>query len=124
MRDSLIVLAVVGASLPLIHAAHTRRTRRALLLASARGPRSRSASGGRSGSSRSVEWRYYGFSSRGVEADTAAAETPIVAGSPAVGSVVSILPDDSVAAVVNGRVYWKSGSVWYEPQSTGPRVTY
>ena len=44
--------------------------------------------------------------------------------SPAVGSIVSTLPDDCVTTVVNGCVYRQCGSVWYQPQYTGSDVTY
>jgi hypothetical protein len=72
-----------------------------------------------------AEWRYYGFSSRMLETDGSTAEpADVVAHSPAVGSVVSILPDGCVTTVVNGRVYRRCGSVWYQRQSTGSDVTY
>ena len=55
-------------------------------------------------SGRFAEWRYYGFSNHAAEADASAAEPSrdVVASSPAVGSVVTILPDDCVTTVVNG----------------------
>ena len=155
MRSSLIVLAVVLATLRFLEASLARRTRRASIvpvwrrrrsggvsvseLSLKEGPafRGKSAEGGRKRegrdaeaggdreSSRFAEWRYYGFSNHPSEADASVAEDPeIVASSPAVGSVVTILPDDSVTTVVNGRVYRRCGSVWYQRQSIGSNVTY
>jgi hypothetical protein len=88
------------------------------------GGRNTAAIGDRA-SSRFAEWRYYGFSGHIAEADDADVESPdVVASSPSVGSVVSILPDDCVTTVVNGRVYRQCGSVWYQRQYTGSKVTY
>jgi hypothetical protein len=75
--------------------------------------------------SRFAEWRYYGFRSHIAEVDDSSSESQDdVATSPAVGSVVSILPDDCVTTVVNGRVYCQCGRVWYQQQNTGAKVTY
>ena len=76
-------------------------------------------------SGRFTEWRYYGFRNQPAEAE-ASVEDPseVVASSPAVGSVVSILPDDCVTTVVNGCEYRQCGSVWYQRQYTGSNVTY
>jgi hypothetical protein len=74
-------------------------------------------------SDRLAEWRYYGFSGRGTEASNREAPE-VVASPPAVGSIVTILPDDCVTTVVNGHVYRQCGSVWYQRQDTGSKVTY
>ena len=155
MRSSLIVLAVVLATLRFLEASLARRTRRAPIvpvwrrrrsggvsvseLSLQEGPafRGKSAEGGRKRegrdagaggdreSSRFAEWRYYGFSNHPSEADASVAEDPdIVASSPAVGSVVTILPDDCVTTVVNGCVYRQCGSVWYQRQYTGSSDTW
>jgi len=125
MRSSLIVLAILLATLRVVRLALARRARGVVLVPAA--PRIRIATGraGDRTSSRFAEWRYYGFSSRVPEmGGTTVEPTDVVASSPAVGSVVSILPDDCVTAVVNGRVYRRCGSVWYQRQSTGSDVTY
>ena len=155
MRSSLIVLAVVLATLRFIEASLARRVRRASIVPvrsrrwsaglevsalslkegpafpgkSAEGARKREGrdaeAGGDRESSRFAEWRYYGFSNHPSEADASVAADPeIVASSPAVGSVVTILPDDCVTAVVNGRVYRQRGSVWYQRQYTGSSDTW
>ena len=62
---------------------------------------------------------------RTADADASDAEpSQVVASSPEVGSVVSILPDGCVTRVVNGCVYRQCGSVWYQRQYTGSDVTY
>ena len=75
-----------------------------------------------------ADWRYYGFNSHAAAAedagDDARTEPHVVAGSPAVGSVVSTLPDDSVTTIVKGRVYRRCGHVWYQRRNTGSDVTY
>ena len=154
MRSSLLVLAIVLASLHLVRGALARRRREsfapsgggsrltALVDASAfslgdgsvvrSGPsemgRKRLAKGtaakGDAASSRFADWRYYGFSSHGSEADAAVAKEASVAASPAVGSVVSSLPDGCINVVVDGGVYWHCGSVWYQLQYTGSDVSY
>ena len=155
MRSSLIVLAVILATLRVVQLLLARRMRRAALVAAVRrdgaaaGRESelslaglvalrrgaaeagrmrgakRAAAGGDGPSSRFTEWRYYGFSSRPADPDASVAEPPeVVASSPEVGSVVSILPDGCVTTVVNGRVYRQCGSVWYQRQYTGSDVTY
>jgi len=155
MRSSLIVLAVVLATLRLIEASLARRVRRASIVpvwrrrtsaglevsalrlkegpafrgTSAGGARKREGrdveAGGDRESSRFAEWRYYGFSHHASEADASVAENhEIVASSPAVGSVVTILPDDCVTTVVNGCVYRQSGSVWYRRQYSGSSDTW
>jgi hypothetical protein len=154
MRSSLILLAIVLATLRLVQAALGRRVRSASLVPTARRRGSevgavelrlvegvvlqsgtaepgrrragRKAAGpGDRTSGRFAEWRYYGFSGRAPEADASVAEpTDIVAGSPAIGSVVTTLPDDCVNSVVDGRVYYQCGSVWYQRQYTGSNVTY
>jgi hypothetical protein len=155
MRSSLIVLAVVLATLRLLEASLAHRTRRGSIvpvwrrrraggvsvseLSLKEGPafRGKCAEGGRKQegrnadaggdreSSRFAEWRYYGFSNHPSEADASVAEDPgIVASSPAVGSVVTILPDGCVTTVVNGRVYRQCGSVWYQRQYTGSSDTW
>jgi len=155
MRASLIVLAVVLATLRVVQEALARRARGVALLAltrrrlfaiggaselrladglpaaggSAQGGRVRgsreTASAGARPTRRFAEWRYFGFHSRIAEADDSGGESQDdVAGSPAVGSVVSILPDDCVTTVVNGRVYRQCGRVWYQQLNTGAKVTY
>jgi hypothetical protein len=155
MRSSLIVLAIVLASLRVVQAAFTRRMRGATLgpLARRRRPivlevselslaegvafRRGTAEAGRKradggdaapegrASGRFAEWRYYGFSSRGPAADVSAAEPPeVVANSPGIGSVGTILPHDCVTTVVNGCVYHQCGRVWYQRQDSGSNVTY
>ena len=155
MRSSLIVLAVILATLRVVQAALARRMWRASLVPAVRrggsaargvselsladgvavrsgtfevgrrrGGRSAAAGGDRP-SSRFTEWRYYGFSNHPAAADAPAAEpSDVVATSPEVGSVVSILPDGCVTTVVNGCVYRQCGSVWYQRQYTGSDVTY
>lgn len=112
MRSSLIVLALVLATLRVVEEWLSRRVR-GLAVPQAGRPR------------RFTEWRYYGFSSHIAETDASDAESPeVVASSPAVGSVVSILPDDCITTVVNGRVYRQCGSVWYQRQYNGSKVMY
>ena len=171
MRSSLIVLAVVLATLRAFEA-FARRMQRASLVpvarrggsaafgvselrlavgAAARGGtaetgKTRGGKGDAAGDrtpnrygdrtpNRYTEWRYYGFSSHAAEVD-ASVEAPkveapnvealkdVVASSPAVGSVVTILPDDCITTVVNGSVYRQCGSVWYQRQYTGSDVSY
>jgi hypothetical protein len=152
MRPSLIVLAIVLATLRLIQAvlAHrvggalgvgVQRQRRVVPFgvselslpegpADGRGAAESGRNGADGGAARGdrrtrrfAEWRYYGFSGRSTEAsDREASEG--VASSPAVGSIVTILPDDCVTTVVNGHVYRQCGSVWYQRQDTGSKVTY
>src|SRR6185369_9429798 len=151
MRASLIVLTIVLATLRVIQAVLAQRVGARGVAASPRrrfavvgvselslpeGPAGRrgTAGSGRKAAdggaargdrrtSRFAEWRYYGFSGRGTEAgDLEAPE--VVASSPAVGSIVTILPDDCVTTVVNGHVYRQCGSVWYQRQDTGSKVTY
>jgi len=150
MRSSLIVLAIVLASLRVVLTALARPVRRASLVPTARrgsgvrlvralslpeggnfrrgaaeAGRRRGGRGGDRRSSRFTEWRYYGFSGHAAEADASAAESPeVVASAPAVGSVVTILPDDCITTVVDGRVYRQCGSVWYQRQYAGSNVTY
>jgi hypothetical protein len=152
MRSSLIVLAIVLATLRVVQAAFARLVRGASLAPTARRrgspvgavelrlvegvalrsgaaePGRRRAGKGAPGDRSSAcfaEWRYYGFSSRGPETDASVAETTeIVASSPAIGSVVTILPDDCVNTVVDGCVYYHCGSVWYQRQYTGSNVTW
>ena len=155
MRLSLIVLAIVLATLRVVQEALARRGRSVAFLpltprrlfaarsaselrladglpagdGAAQGGRVRrsreSASNGARPTRRFAEWRYYGFRSHIAEADVSGGESQEdVARSPAVGSVVSILPDDCVTTVVNGRVYRQCGRVWYQPQYTGSKVTY
>jgi hypothetical protein len=154
MRPSLIVLAIVLATLRVVQAALAHRVGGVLTVAAGRrrrfpdvgvselsfpdGPARRPgrAEPGRKGadgaaargdrrSDRFAEWRYYGFNGRGTEAEATDLEAPeVVASSPAVGSVVTILPDDCVTTVVNGHVYRQCGSVWYQRQDTGSKVTY
>lgn len=124
MRSSLIVLAVILATLRVVQ----------VLLMAARGERAEvgrkrgaksTAAGGDRRSSRFTEWRYYGFRNHPTDADASVAEpSEDVASSPEVGSVVSILPDGCVTRVVNGCVYRQCGSVWYQRQYTGSDVTY
>ncbi len=151
MRSSLIVLAIVLATLRALEAALGRAwrmvrgpaLRRGVAAASEvrlgigvaarsrrpeagrrRGVRGAAADGDRR-SSGFTEWRYYGFSNHAAEAEAPAAEpSEVVASSPAVGSVVTILPDDCITTVVNGCVYRQCGSVWYQRQYTGSNVTY
>jgi hypothetical protein len=155
MRSSLIVLAVVLATMRVVQAALARHMRRASLVPAVRrrgsaavgvselsladgvtvrsgtaeagrrrGGRGAAAAGDRA-PSRFTEWRYYGFSNHPAEADASAAEpSEVVATSPEVGSVVSLLPDGCVTTVVNGCVYRQCGSVWYQRQYTGSDVTY
>jgi len=153
MRSSLFVLAVVIASLHLIRTALTRR-RGASLVSSrtssraatldvfelslpddataGAGPAGRGERGERKGaaveadsaSRRFVEWRYYGFRNHDADADAAVAEPEIVAGTPAEGSVVSTLPDDCVSTLIDGCVYFRRGSVWYQPRHSGSDVAY
>ena len=152
MRSSLIVLAIVLATLRALDAAlgRVRRVARVpwrrwrgatgaseLSLAigvaarsrrsetgTRRGARGAPADGDR-GASRFTEWRYYGFSNHAAEAEAPVVEpTDVVASSPAVGSVVTILPDDCITTVVNGCIYRQCGSVWYQRQYTGSNVTY
>ena|SRR5436190_9913241 len=153
MRSSLFVLAVAIATLHLLRTALARR-RETLLVPSARRSRAtalgasalslpeRGTAGGpaemgrrrdRKGvaveadaaSSRFAEWRYYGFRrNHDAVADAAVAEPEIVAGAPAVGSVVSALPDDCVSTLIDGCVYFKCGSVWYQPRHSGSDVAY
>lgn len=153
MRSSLIVLAIVLATLRVVQAAFARLVRGASLapIARRRGSatgavelrlvedialrsgaaepgRRRAGQGAASGdrsSGRFVEWRYYGFRSRGPEADASVAEPrEDVASSPAIGSVVTTLPDGCVNTVVDGCVYYHCGSVWYQRQYTGSNVTW
>ena len=153
MRPSLIVLAIVLATLRVVQAALAHRVGGALAVAARRrrfagigvselsfpdGPprRPRTAESGRTDpdgaaargdrrTDRFAEWRYYGFSGRGTEAEATDLEAPeVVASSPTVGSIVTILPDDCVTTVVNGHVYRQCGSVWYQRQDTGSKVTY
>lgn len=124
MRSSLIVLAILLATLRVVRLALARRVRGVALVPA---PRVRIATsrGGDRTASRFAEWRYYGFSSHTLQTGGSSVESPdVVASSPAVGSVVSILPDDCVTTVVNGRIYRRCGSVWYQRQSTGSDVTY
>ncbi len=153
MRPSLIVLAIVLATLRVVQAVLAHRAGGALAVAAWRrrfalvdvselsfpdGPTGRrgtaeSGSKGPDGAAdrgdrrtdRFAEWRYYGFNGRGTEAEAPELEAPeVVASSPAVGSIVTILPDDCVTTVVNGHVYRQCGSVWYQRQDTGSKVTY
>jgi len=124
MRSSLIVLAVILATLRVVQ----------VMLMAARSERAEvgrkrsgksPAAGGDRRSSRFTEWRYYGFSNHPADADASVAEpSGVVASSPEVGSVVSILPDGCVTRMVNGCVYRQCGSVWYQRQYTGSDVTY
>jgi hypothetical protein len=153
MRSSLFVLAVVMATLHLVRTALVRR-RGVLLVPTARrgraaalgvselrlperatdgGPAEMGRRRGRKGvaveadatSSRFAEWRYYGFRrNHDADADAAVAEPEIVAGAPAVGSVVSVLPDDCVSTLSEGRVYFRCGRVWYQPRHSGSDVVY
>jgi hypothetical protein len=154
MRSSLIVLAIVLATLRVVQAVLAHRVGGALAVTAWRrrrfagvgaselsfpdGPTGRrgtaesgnrepegaAARGGRR-TDRFAEWRYYGFNGRGTEAEAPDIEAPeVVASSPAVGSTVTILPDDCVTTVVNGHVYRQCGSVWYQRQDTGSKVTY
>jgi hypothetical protein len=152
MRSSLIVLAIVLATLRALEAALGRARRAARVPAVLRrgaartselslaigvaarsrrpeagwrrGVRGRAADGGREASG-FTEWRYYGFSHHAAETEASAEEpSEVVASSPAVGSVVTILPDDCITTVVNGCVYRQCGSVWYQRQYTGSNVTY
>jgi hypothetical protein len=154
MRFSLIVLAIVVATLRLLQVALMRRVRgmpvvavsrrdrspvggvSALSLPEGRSGRRGTAEAGRKSADdaaargdrrtdRFAEWRYYGFSGRGAETEPSEiAPTEVVASSPAVGSLVTILPDDCVTTVVNGHVYRQCGSVWYQRLDTGSKVTY
>jgi hypothetical protein len=154
MRSSLFVLAVVMATLHLVRTAlarrrgvllvpTARRSRAATLgvselrlperAADSGGPAEMGRRRGRKGvavetdatSSRFAEWRYYGFRrNHDADADAAVAEPEIVAGAPAVGSVVSALPDDCVSTLTEGRVYFRCGSVWYQPRHSGSDVVY
>lgn len=125
MRSSLIVLAIVLAMLRLVRMAAARRVRGAVLVPARPRVRLAAAGAGERAASRFTAWRYYGFSSHAPEAEgSSAGTTQVVASSPAVGSVVSILPDDCVTTVVNGHVYCRCGSVWYQRQNTGSDVTY
>jgi len=155
MRSSLIVLAVILATLRVVQVMLARRIRRAALVAAVRrggstavrgselslaalvalrrgaaeagrkrGGKSTPAGGDRTPSP-FTEWRYYGFSNHPADADASGAEpSEVVASSPEVGSVVSILPDGCITTVVNGCVYRQCGSVWYQRQYTGSDVTY
>jgi hypothetical protein len=129
MRAALTILAIVLATLRVVQAMLTLRLRGAAVVGG--------APAGDRATSRFAAWRYYGFSSRPQEADGSDAEAPeivanasgtsasaVVANSPPVGSVVSILPDGCVTTVVDGRVYRQCGSVWYQRQYTGSKVTY
>jgi len=123
MRSSLIILAIVLATLRVLQAALGRRVGSPAPVRLAR--RHRLGTDGERRATLFAEWRYYGFSHHAPEdAEPAADPSEIVASSPAVGSVVTILPDDSVTTVVNGRVYRRCGSVWYQSQSIGSNVTY
>jgi len=153
MRDSLIVLAIVLATLRVAQSVLAHRgggasgvvawRRRFVVVGGCElrlpegptGRRGTAESGGRGANgaggggdrrtNRFAEWRYYGFSGRGTEAETSDLEArDVVATSPAVGSIVTILPDDCVTTVVNGHVYRQCGSVWYQRQDTGSKVTY
>jgi hypothetical protein len=153
MRSSLIVLAIVVATLRLLQVALERRALGVSVGATSRrrrpvvfgvsalilpddgaGWRGTAESGrqgtdgparGDRGSGRFAEWRYYGFSGRGAEGEASEiAPREVVASSPAVGSTVTILPDGCVTTVVNGHVYRQCGSVWYQRQDTGSKVTY
>jgi hypothetical protein len=154
MRPSLIVLAIILATLRVVQAVLAHRVAGALAVGARRrrrfavvgvselsfpdGPTRRpgTAESGRKGhdggaargdrrTDRFAEWRYYGFSGRGTEAEKSDLEAPEdVASWPAVGSIVTILPDDCVTTVVNGHVYRQCGSVWYQRQDTGSKVTY
>ena len=154
MRPSLIVLAIVLATLRMVQAVLAHRVGGALAVAPGRrrrfamvgvselrlpdGPLGRrgAAESGRKGpdgaaargdrrSDSFAEWRYYGFNGRGTEAEASDLEpSEVVASWPAVGSIVTILPDDCVTTMVNGHVYCQCGSVWYQRQDTGSKVTY
>jgi hypothetical protein len=154
MRPSLIVLAIVLATLRVVQAVLAHRAGRALAVAASRrrrftdvgvrelslpdgptrrpdtpesGRKSPDGATGRGDrrNDRFAEWRYYGFNGRGTEAEASDREAPeVVASSPAVGSIVTILPDGCVTTVVNGHVYRQCGSVWYQRQDTGSKVTY
>ena len=129
MRASLIVLALLLATQRVVQLFLSRRLRDAFLAGA--------ATAGDRPTTRFTAWRYYGFSNRAPIANGSDREAPevvagasedaasqVVANSPAVGSVVSILPDDCITTVVNGRVYRQCGSVWYQRQYTGSHVTY
>jgi len=151
MRSSLIVLAIVVATLRLLQAALARRVAGASVVTTSRrrrpamfavsalslpdgagrrgtaeaGRKSAGAARGDRRTNRFAEWRYYGFSGRGAEMEASEIAPPEdVASSPAVGSIVTILPDDCVTTVVHGHVYRQCGSVWYQRQDTGSKVTY
>jgi len=154
MRSSLIVLAIVIATLRLLQLARARRVRGMVVVAASRRDRSAAlgvsalslpdGGAGRRGTAEAgtkgadgtgargdrrrngfAEWRYYGFSGRGAETESSdIAPSEVVASSPAVGSLVTILPDWCVTTVVNGHVYRQCGSVWYQRQDTGSKVTY
>jgi len=124
MRSSLIVLAVILATLRVVQVVLMAARGERAEVGRKRSGKSRAAGGDRR-SSRFTEWRYYGFSNHPTDADASVAEpSAVVASSPEVGSVVSILPDGCVTTVVNGRVYRQCGSVWYQRQYTGSDVTY
>ena len=124
MRSSLIVLAVILATLRVVQVVLMAARGERAEVGRKRSGKSRAAGGDRR-SSRFSEWRYYGFSNHPTDADASVAEpSEVVASSPEVGSVVSILPDGCVTTVVNGRVYRQCGSVWYQRQYAGSDVTY
>jgi hypothetical protein len=124
MRSSLIVLAVILATLRVVQVVLMAARGERAEVGRKRSGKSRAAGGDRR-SSRFTEWRYYGFSNHSTDADASVAEpSEVVASSPEVGSVVSILPDGCVTTVVNGRVYRQCGSVWYQRQYAGSDVTY
>jgi len=124
MRSSLIVLAVILATLRVVQVVLMAARGERAEVGRTRSGKSRAAGGDRR-SSRFTEWRYYGFSNHPTDADASVAEpSAVVASSPEVGSVVSILPDGCVTRMVNGCVYRQCGSVWYQRQYTGSDVTY
>ena len=153
MRSSLIVLAIVVATLRLLQAALARRAQGVSVVTTSRRRRPSgsgvsalslpeggagwrgTAEAGRKGANdaargdrrtkRFAEWRYYGFSGRSATTEPSDLVPPdVVASPPAVGSIVTTLPDGCVTTVVNGRVYRHCGSVWYQRQDTGSKVTY
>lgn len=124
MRSSLIVLAVILATLRVVQVVLMAARSERAEVGRKRSGKSTAAGGDRR-SSQLTEWRYYGFSNHPADADASDAEpSQVVASSPEVGSVVSILPDGCVTRVVNGCVYRQCGSVWYQRQYTGSDVTY
>ena len=124
MRSSLIVLAVILATLRVVQVVLMAARGERAEVGRKRGGKSTGAGDDRR-SSRFTEWRYYGFSNHPADADASVTEpSDVVASSPEVGSVVSILPDGCVTTVVNGCVYRQCGSVWYQRQYAGSDVTY